>query len=238
MNRRSDLARFYEILAALEKHAGGRRQLATCDGRMGWPERGVYFFFDPGESRSDTGEGPRVVRVGTHALKSGSSRSLWSRLSAHRGTRSSGGGGHRASIFRLLVGVAIRNRDRRQDPVSWGRERSPGIAARKLGVTREALLAGERLLEIAVSKYIQSMPFIWVAVPDAPGPGSDRGLIERGSIALLSNYKRPPIDTPSKEWLGSYCDREEETPGHTLRRRAHCSKGPTHAPSLLEHYVS
>ena len=40
---------------------------------MKWPARGVYFFREAGESRSDTGEGLRVVRVGTHALKAGGS---------------------------------------------------------------------------------------------------------------------------------------------------------------------
>jgi hypothetical protein len=52
---------------------------------MKWPARGVYFFREAGESRSDTGEGLRVVRVGTHALKAGGSTTLWSPLSTHRG---------------------------------------------------------------------------------------------------------------------------------------------------------
>jgi hypothetical protein len=38
---------------------------------MSWPRRGVYFFFENGEMRSETGTGPRVVRVGTHAMRSG-----------------------------------------------------------------------------------------------------------------------------------------------------------------------
>ena len=46
---------------------------------------GVYFFHEPGEERLDTGVGPRIVRVGTHALKIGSSTKLWTRLSQHKG---------------------------------------------------------------------------------------------------------------------------------------------------------
>jgi hypothetical protein len=62
---------------------------------MVWPKRGVYFFFETGESRSDSGSGPRVVRVGTHALREGSRAKLWTRLSQHQGTITTGGGNHR-----------------------------------------------------------------------------------------------------------------------------------------------
>jgi hypothetical protein len=117
MSRLEDLVRFYEILAALEKRLGGKRRLAECDGRMDWPERGVYFFFEPAEFRSNTGEGLRVVRVGTHGLKSGSGTSFWNRLSQHRGTMS-GVGNQRASIFRHLVGAAIKQRDHQVEPAS------------------------------------------------------------------------------------------------------------------------
>jgi hypothetical protein len=54
----------------------------------------VYFFREAGETRCDSGNGPRIVRVGTHALKAGSSTKLWTRLSQHRG-KSAGGGNHR-----------------------------------------------------------------------------------------------------------------------------------------------
>lgn len=111
MNRLNDRRRFYDLLAALERKLGGKRLLANCDGRMDWPPRGVYFFFEPGENRTHSGESPRVVRVGTHALASGSRTTLWNRLSQHQGVRKSGGGNHRGSIFRLHVGTALINRD-------------------------------------------------------------------------------------------------------------------------------
>ena len=59
-----------------------------------------------------------------------------------------------------------------------------------------------------MSVYIRAMPFLWVAVDDRPGPGSDRGVIERNSIGLLSNYVRTPFDRASKQWLGGYCNRD------------------------------
>src|SRR5260370_30047600 len=67
--RLQDLIRFYSILNQLENAIGGARALADCHGRMKWPARGVYFFREGSENRSDTGEGPREVRVGTHAEK-------------------------------------------------------------------------------------------------------------------------------------------------------------------------
>jgi hypothetical protein len=48
------------------------------------------------------------------------------------------------------------------------------------------------------------MPFLWVAIDDDPGPGSDRGLIERSTIAILSTS---PTDQPSPTWLGQWANR-------------------------------
>ena len=84
IQRRRDLLRFYELLSRLERNLGGSRLLKDCNGKMKWPRRGFYFFLESGENRSDTGMGPRIVRVGTHALKSGSRTTLWGRLSRTR----------------------------------------------------------------------------------------------------------------------------------------------------------
>jgi hypothetical protein len=143
--RLQDLIRFYSILNELEKTIGARA-LADCRGRMKWPARGVYFFREAGEGRSDTGEGLRVVRVGTHALKAG-------RLSTHRGQLRSGGGNHRGSIFRLIVGTALIGRDGHKFP-TWG---EGGSAAKDIK-------AGEIELERAVSEVVRAMPFIWLSV--------------------------------------------------------------------------
>jgi hypothetical protein len=72
--RRDDLDRFYELLDDLEHAVGGRRRLGSATGRDGWPTRGVYFVFEPGEHRESGGD--RVVRVGTHGLKTGSRSNL------------------------------------------------------------------------------------------------------------------------------------------------------------------
>ena len=101
VSRKGDLIRFYDLLDVLEQLIGGKRKLVDCSGDMDWPQRGVYFFFEPGETRKDSGFGPRVVRIGTHALKDGSHTTLWNRLSQHRGVKRTSGGNHRGSVFRL-----------------------------------------------------------------------------------------------------------------------------------------
>ena len=197
INERAEhLVKFYFILTTLEKKCGGARVLAECSGRLNWPHRGVYFFREPGEIRTDTGAGPRIVRVGTHALKAGSNARLWTRLSQHKGL-SSGGGNHRGSIFRLIVGASLIAK-RKHDFPTWG------VGNTAPAETRD----GERPLEREVSQAIGKMPFLWLAIEDESGPDSLRGYIERNAIALLSNYNKPALDPPSPEWLGHQCNRD------------------------------
>jgi hypothetical protein len=238
MSRIADLERFYELLGRLELRAGGKRALANSNRREGWPERGVYFFFEPGEQRSDSGNGLRVVRVGTHAIKLESSSSLWQRLSQHKGTRRSGGGNHRGSIFRLLVGTALIAQGFVSPPASWNVGNNARQAAARLGMDEADLLSAELPLEIAVSAHLRSLPFLWLEIGDAPGPQSDRGLIERNSIALLSNYNRPALDPPSPDWLGRSCDRERvRRSGLWNNRHVDENYEPTFL-SVLEQYLS
>ena len=164
---------------------------------MDWPRRGVYFFREAGEYRQDTGGGLRVVRVGTHALKAGASTTLWTRLSQHRGPVRSSGGNHRGSIFRLIIGTALIKRGGLRYP-SWGEGSSAPREVRE----------EERPLERAVTTVIGKMSLLWLSIDDEPGPQSLRGYIERNAIALLSNFGKKPLDPPSREWLGHFCNRE------------------------------
>jgi hypothetical protein len=196
-DRAEHMRSLYAILDRLERKLGGARGLANCSGHMDWPKRGVYFFKEAGEDRSDSGLGPRIVRIGTHALTNGSTTTLWRRLSQHRGQKKSGGGLHRTSVFRLIVGDALIRRDSLDYP-NWGKgDRAPA-----------EIIAAELPLECTVSTAIGAMPMLWLQIDDEPGSGSLRGFIERNAIALLSNYRKPAIDPPSTKWLGSHCERE------------------------------
>lgn len=199
----SQLRDFYSHIEELAEHFGVRR-LGECTGRMIWPDRGVYFILDPDEPRGGSTPGakaagarrdlkggslPRIVRVGTHALKRGSSTTLWKRLRQHRG-RATGTGNHRGSVFRKHVGRALLVRDGVHHP-TWG----VGSTA-----AREVLL-GETELEMSVSDYLSRLQVIVVPVLDESGPQSFRGFVERNSIALLSTEGRR-AHPPSARWLG------------------------------------
>lgn len=210
MNRIRDVERFYALLGDLEARTGAFPLLRECHGRLKWPARGVYFFFEAGEERSTSGEGPRVVRIGTHALTAGSRTTLWKRLSQHRGPAKSGGGNHRGSVFRLLVGEALMKR-RGPGLKTWGVGGSASDAARAHGIEPEAVREQERALEVAVSEAIGAMQVAWIQVDDMPGSDSLRGRIERNAIGLLSNSSGPPMDPASAAWLGRSCDHERVT---------------------------
>jgi hypothetical protein len=172
--------------------------LTDANGRSPWPDRGVYFFFEDGEFRED-GRSLRVVRIGTHAITESSRTRLWTRLSQHRGHeggRYAGGGNHRGSIFRLLVGEALLNGETFGSEVvsSWGKGSSASATVRDL----------ELSLERAVSERIRSMPLLWIDI----GRLEDRKMIERNSIALLGNKGRDPIDAPSPSWVGRLSPRQ------------------------------
>src|SRR3546814_7804821 len=119
MTRLSYLQVFYELMDRLLDTQGGPLSLSAVTSSSVSP-RGVYFFFEPGEHRSDSGDGQRVVRVGTHGLKSGAASTLHGRLRQHRGKRD-GGGNHRGSIFRLLTGDALMRCGEAGDCETWGK---------------------------------------------------------------------------------------------------------------------
>jgi hypothetical protein len=191
-----DLDRLYAIFRKLASLPGQGVKLGECHGRMPWPKRGVYFFVEPGEFRSD-GKEHRIVRVGTHAVSTGSRSTLWKRLRAHRGA-SSGDGNHRGSIFRRHVGVALLAMSADSAAItSWGL----GSNAPKPTRAQEAALEGR------VSSFLATTRVYWVDVPDEAGRNSLRSYIERNAIALLSNGLNP-LDKPSACWLGRKSDRE------------------------------
>lgn len=202
MARREDIDRLYELLAEVEQTVGGMRTLRDCTGYMDWPERGVYFFFAPDEYRA-SGDQLRVTRIGTHAVSAGSSTSLWDRLRTHRGAQRGsyeGGGNHRGSVFRKRVGEAFLERDSAHDDYPhWG-EGSTAKRDRRLE---------ELDMERRVSDYLRDLPFLWLNVDDEPSADSQRAVIERNTIALLSNYRRETVDARAADWLGTHSRSEK-----------------------------
>ncbi|MCL4843146.1 MAG: hypothetical protein KJZ79_14965 [Bryobacteraceae bacterium] len=196
--RLNHLTRFYALLSELESRLGGCKRLMTCSRSEVQARRGVYFFFEQGEDRSDTGSGLRVVRVGTHAVSQGSKATLWQRLSQHRGRADGAGGNHRGSVFRKLVGRALLGREADAAVAQWGEGSSAPKDVRLL----------EQPVERMVSAHIGAMPFLWLEADDDPSPESIRSYIEKNSISLLSNAAcraEEALDPPSSNWLGHDC---------------------------------
>ena len=212
MSRREDLNEFYEVLDELRARLGGYRRLADCHGLMKWPELGVYFFFESGETREDGLTG-RVVRVGT-------STRLWERLRQHRGTLAgqyAGGGSHSGTVFRELIAEVLgASGNFEQGSSKWDRRKdAPGDRTR------------EHDLEVAVSAHIRAMPFLWLGVNDPW-----RKMIEVSAIALLSNFERESIDAPSPDWLGR-TSRSAEVLESGLWNRKDVSRSWDHDPTFL-----
>ena len=205
LDRVSNLITFYNILSQLAERQGGLRTLGAVGGEQAWPTRGIYFFFEPGEVRTVSGEGDRVVRVASHGFGANSPSAFWGGLLGTRGGPS-GKGNHRASIFRQLIGEALLRRSGRSVP-SWGVGSSQRDTARKLGVDLAVVAAAEGALEVEVSDYIRQMPFTWMSAPPGPSPDGRRAYYERQAIALLSNATGQ-ADPPSANWLGRLSSRE------------------------------
>ena len=233
MSRLNDLVRFYTLLDRLEQRVGGMRVLANLGTFRDWPNCGVYLFFEPSEMRSDSGEGPRIVRIGTHALREGSRSTLRQRLGQHRGRASGGSGNHRGSIFRLLIGQALLARGELAHCSSWGVKGDAAKASAELGMNREMLASAEAPVEQAATHHIGTMQFLWVNIDDKPGPNSLRGVIERNAIALLSNHGRTPLDSPSLRWLGHDSDRPLVRSSGLWNQR-HVAE--THDPAFLKRF--
>ena len=187
----ADLDAVYRIVGELDRAVGGARRLGGAARSDGWPERGVYLVFEPGEQRR-AGQHQRIVRVGTHALRIGASSTLWGRLAQHRG-RGPAGGSHRSSVFRKHVGHALLARDGPQPGTAhWG---VGGSAPREVR-------SREHAHEVRVNAVIGAMTVLWLDIDDEPGPDSERGSIEQNLIALLAAAHRSGLDQPSTRWLG------------------------------------
>ena len=189
MSRLMDIKKFYRILSKLEKKNGGKLLFDDCISLNGLPDTGVYFIFEKGEIRSTSGDGLRVVRVGSHALMPYSKSTLYNRLRSLRGNDNDWGGKHRRSIFRRHIGRAIISRNKISCP-SWDKRIPPGPR--------------ENLVEEKVSRYIRKRCwFLYLAIDQALDSWKVRRLVARNSIALLGNCSGAKIiDPPSRRWLG------------------------------------
>ncbi|WP_158666128.1 DUF6884 domain-containing protein [Pseudomonas sp. SWI36] len=154
------------------------------------PKRGVYVFLDPRE-QNFLNAGPRIVRVGTHAVSSESKSTLRTRLRSHFG-QIDGGGNHRGSIFRLHVGRALLESQKLGHKYStWGDGQHAS------GEIREK----EIELEKEVSGYLSNLEVFIIPIDDEPSKDSLRAHVETQLIALCTeDFEK--IDETAMDWLG------------------------------------
>ncbi len=223
MSRLKDRRRFYALMDALCRRCGGMQFRRNARDRMSRFERGVCFFFDPSERRTDSGNGPRVVHIGTQAPTDPSGSALGTGFRQHRGTFESsqpdaGNGPHFAFGQHVGAAMVARKTEVPGAIASWGQE-SRGLERR------------EHLLEPGAGMYIGELPYLWLRVPDQPGGPDLQGIIQRNAIALLSNSGKRPLDPASEAWLGSYSDQPAIRDSH-LWNVDHVDE--IHDPAFLE----
>lgn len=181
---------FYNLLdEVLNKFP--KRTLDTIS-KKNLPEKGVYFFFEQNETRQNSYSN-RVVRIGTHAAIANSNATLYDRLYNHKGSKDLTGN-HRGSVFRKLIGYSLIYKEELNYPY-WGEN------SKKSDKTIKEL---EKPLEKMVSAYLHTLPFTVLEIPGPSSKDNDRAFIEENTIALLSNFDRPPIDKCSRNWLGQF----------------------------------
>jgi hypothetical protein len=187
-----DLERFYECINHL---ADGTKLIKFGQENMNVPEidKGVYFFLDEKE-KSIIKNFPRIVRIGTHAIRPPYERKLKDRLREHWGKKD-GGGEHRASIFRGYVGASIINNNKKKGYQKKYPEWGIGTSAKR------KIKDKEEALEIEVSKYIRNLYILALDIDK----WEDRKFLETNTISFLSSgivFEENPV---SKNWLGNKC---------------------------------
>jgi hypothetical protein len=155
------------------------------------PEKGVYIFLDPAET-SAWSNGPRIVRIGTHAVSEGSKSSLRTRLRNHLGP-AHGVGSHRGSIFRLHVGRAMLEAEGRNgaEVLTWG------VGQQSPKPVPDNEIAHER----RVTDYLQRLEVFVFDIDDPPSKTSLRALAETQLIGLMT-ADGLPLEPASAGWLG------------------------------------
>jgi hypothetical protein len=195
--RTNEINLFYQLLEEIEKKFPRRSLSELIKFKKNIPNQGVYFFFEQNETRQHSSD-LRVVRVGTHAAQANSKATIKQRLAQHKGPENLFGS-HRASVFRELVGYSLINKTNLSQK-HWG------IRKEK---SNKDVLASEKELEKEVSLYLRDLSFTILEIEGEASKDNDRAYIERNTIALLSNYNRAAIDSPSPNWLGSFTNKNK-----------------------------
>ena len=204
-----DVDEFYHLLdvrvATLTRRFSGRLPTAADLplSKARWTEKGVYFFFEPGESR-ESGDAPRVVRVGSHT---GGRSTVESRIVSEHAVDWG------RSVFRRHVGGALIRSGRvdrflpSTDRERWAQSWIASRRKRAVHHRRSELDPALHFLHSHVTGIVRQMTFVWVKVEEL----DTRLKLEKEVIRLLSNCHRAcrVVDSASAAWLGRFAYPEE-----------------------------
>jgi len=171
--------------------------------RRDWSTKGVYFFFEPSETRDKGGE-QRIVRIGSHT---GAQSSIESRVVGEHAVDWG------RSVFRNHLGSALIRQGKFDHAINskerekWAQLWSSSEGSFTAHNDRKRLHPSLHSLHPIVTQTVASMTLVWVEVADR----TERLELEEQCIRLLSNYLRQsaPIDASSPAWLGHYALCEE-----------------------------
>lgn len=149
------------LLDGLRRAQGTGRTLRDVAWDRTLPVRGVDIFLDPKEPSRDGL--PRMVRIGAHAVSTGSGSTLGQRLRQHLGTLSIGGGNRRGSILRRLVSEALLFAEPPGTCSAWGVNGTRAASAEALGIDPRRRAAAEDPVEQAVSADLARLDVVVIA---------------------------------------------------------------------------
>ena len=230
--QQEEVDRLYELLQpsinAIRSHFGRiptPRDLPTA--RRDWGTKGVYFFFEPTDTRANSDE-LRIVRIGSHT---GEKSSIESRVV---GEHAKDWG---RSVFRNHLGAALIRQKKFDNEIDsadrekWADLWSSSIGSDTAHNDRNRLHPTLHSLHPIVTRTFASMTLVWVEIADK----TERLELEEQCIRLLSNYLRQgaPIDAPSRDWLGRH-SRHEEVRRSGLWNIKHVTK--PHTPGFLTRF--
>jgi len=163
------------------------------------PRSGIYFFYEDGELEGHGGNGPRIVRVGTHKK-----RNLRSRIGEHfvLNDRKMDFGRSKPkpsdrSIFRKNIGRVLLNRDRDLYLSTWEIDFTKRVNRDQLGHLRN--IEKEREIESNVTRILRErFRFRFIIIESETDRIGAKGLESR----LIGTLAKCKVCRPSRHWLG------------------------------------
>jgi hypothetical protein len=189
--------KLYILVEQLKTILGGPFSLSDPTLSEKCPKQGVYFLFEPTEFLRTNPPLNRIVHIGTQGTTVHTQKTLWSKISQHRGMLETGAGNHRMSSVRMHIGMALIKKNGYSVPTWIDRDKSIALEVRE----------AESFLEKEVSAYIQNMSVIWLPLEDTPNRPltTERIFMETNFLSLLCNYDFIDYHPPSEDWLGIHC---------------------------------